>query len=202
MWLRPTHGPRNAFFRAFNRVYGVVERGYARLIAGMVARPLQMMLLFAALIVATMVGFAHLPTGFLPVEDQGYVIAGAQLPDAASQPRMSAVVDQINRIIQDTPGVADWVTIGGNSVLDGTTASNAATFYIVFKPWEERTTPSLSQDAIVATLRKRLAQIQEGITFVFPPPSIRGLGVSGGFQMQLEDRGGVGLAALQQMVQE
>ena len=101
-----------------------------------------------------------------------------------------------------TPGRRRWNTIGGNSVLDGTTASNAATFYIVFKPWEERTDPSLSQDAIVGNLRQEFSQLQEGMTFVFPPPSIRGLGVAGGFQMQIEDRGNVGLAALGQIVQE
>jgi hydrophobic/amphiphilic exporter-1 (mainly G- bacteria), HAE1 family len=202
VYLRPLTGPRNAFFRAFNAVYARAERAYVRTIAWMVARPRAMMLTFSGLIAVTLWGFTSLPTGFLPVEDQGYVIAGVQLPDAASQPRTSAVVDKINRIIADTPGVADWNTIGGNSVLDGTTASNAATFYIVFKPWEARTDPSLSQTAIIAGLRQRLAQIQEGVAFVFPPPSIRGLGVSGGFQMQLEDRGGVGLAALQQMIQE
>ena len=87
-------------------------------------------------------------------------------------------------------------------MLDGTTASNAATFYLVFTPWEERTDASLSQDAILGGLRHRLGELQDGITFVFPPPSIRGLGVTGGFQIQLEDRGGVGLPALQQLVQE
>ena len=202
MWLRPTHGPRNAFFRAFNRGYGTVERGYARIIAGMVARPLQMMLLFAALIVVTLVGFTHLPTGFLPVEDQGYIIAGVQLPDAASQARTRKVVDQVNHMIADLPGMATWNTVGGNSILDGVTASNAATFFIVFKPWEERRSPELSQSAILEELRRRLGTLQEAKSFAFPPPSIRGLGVAGGFQMQLEDRGGLGLLALQQMVDE
>ena len=202
LWLRPTSGRHNVFFRAFNRVYARAENAYARTIGWMVARPRQMMVLFAVLIVLTMWGFSSLPTGFLPVEDQGYVIAGVQLPDSASQARTRRVIDKVNRIIADVPGVADWNTIGGNSVLDGTTASNAATFYVVFKPWDQRTGPSLSQDAILTTLRHRLGEIEEAASFAFAPPSIRGLGVTGGFQMQVEDRGGVGLSALQQMVEE
>jgi HAE1 family hydrophobic/amphiphilic exporter-1 len=202
LWLRPTSGPRNAFFRAFNRVYGRAERGYARIIGWMVERPRSMMLTFAALIAVTAFGFTSLPTGFLPVEDQGYVIAGVQLPDAASQARTRAVVNKVNRIVAELPGVAAWNTVGGNSILDGATASNAATFYIVFKPWEERTAANLSQEAILSDLRQRLGELQEAKSFTFSPPSIRGLGVGGGFQMQIEDRGGVGLPALQQMVEE
>ncbi|HEY2389467.1 MAG TPA: multidrug efflux RND transporter permease subunit [Candidatus Binatia bacterium] len=201
-WLRPPSGKTNAFSRTFNAAYDRVERGYTALIRWMVGRPIAMLVVFAALLTVTMLGFNALPTGFLPVEDQGYVIAGAQLPDAASLPRTTEMVEKMNRIIAETPGVADWNTIGGNSVLDGTSASNAATFYIVFKPWEQRPGADLSQDAIVGNLRRKFGALGEGITFVFPPPSIRGLGVAGGFQMQLEDRGGVGLQALQQMVQE
>jgi hydrophobic/amphiphilic exporter-1 (mainly G- bacteria), HAE1 family len=201
-WLRPVRGERNAFFRGFNAVYARLENLYARLIAWMVARAGLMMATFFVLVSLTLWWYASLPTGFLPVEDQGYVIAGAQLPDAASQPRMRHVVDQMNAIIADTKGVAAWNSIGGNSVLDGTTASNAATFYIVFDDWEQRTDASLSQDALLGSLRRRFAGIQEANTFAFPPPSIRGLGVTGGFQIQIEDRGGIGLPALQQMTQE
>ena len=202
VYLRPVTGTPNAFFRAFNRVYDRCERAYTRLVRWMVGRPGRMMGVFVVLIVVTLWGYRSLPTGFLPVEDQGYVIAGLQLPDAASQARTARVVDRVNTIIAETPGVADWNTIVGNSILDGTTASNAATFYIVFKPWEERRDPSLSQDAILAHLRQKIGALQEAISFSFPPPAIRGLGVSGGFQLQLEDRGGVGLHALQQMTEE
>jgi len=160
------------------------------------------MVAFLALIAITFWGFTSLPTGFLPVEDQGYVIAGIRLPDAASQARTRRAVEQVNQIIAELPGVADWTSVGGRSVLDNTVASNAATFYVIFEPWEERTDPSLSQDAILANLRQRLSEIQEASSFAFAPPSIRGLGVAGGFQMQLQDRGGVGLPALQQMVDE
>jgi HAE1 family hydrophobic/amphiphilic exporter-1 len=201
-YLRPRTKEPNAFFRGFNRVYDRLEHHYSSLVTRMVKRPYAMMGLFALLLALTMWGFTSLPTGFLPTEDQGYVIAGVQLPDAASQPRMRRTTDKINEIIHSIPGVANWNTVGGNSILDGTTASNAATFYIVFKPWEERTDASLSQDAILHELRTKLSTLQDGMTFAFPPPSIRGVGVSGGFQMQLQDRGNVGLPRLQQVVEE
>jgi len=201
-YLRPVRGSRNAFFRGFNHVYERAERGYTRVIGTLVRRRRAAMLAFVALMVLTLWAFSSLPGGFLPVEDQGYVIAGIQLPDAASQARTRRAVDKINAVIAATPGIEAWNTVGGNSILDGTNESNAATFYIVFKDWEERTDRSLRQDALLARLRHDLGEIQDGISFVFPPPSIRGLGTTGGFQLEIEDRAGVGLPALQQMVEE
>jgi HAE1 family hydrophobic/amphiphilic exporter-1 len=202
VYLRRDTGKRNAFFRAFNRGYARVENGYMRIVTRLVAHPLATMLAFAALLAVTLWGFGRLPTGFLPSEDQGYLIAGIQLPDAAAQPRTRRVVDQVNKIVSETPGVAGWNTVGGNSLFDGANAPNAATFYVVLKPWDERTDPSLSQEAIVAHLRDRFAEIEDAVAFVFPPPAIDGLGVAGGFQMQLQDRGGVGLETLGTMVEE
>jgi HAE1 family hydrophobic/amphiphilic exporter-1 len=203
-WLRHSTDPqtRNAFFRGFNAIYARVERAYLRLVGWMVQRTGTMMAAFAALIGVTAWSFSSLPTGFLPTEDQGYAICGIQLPDAASLARTTAAVEKMNRIIAKTPGVADWNSWGGRSILDGTTASNAGTVFVVFKPWEERRDPALSQEAILDELRKQFATIQEGVTFAFPPPAIRGLGVAGGFQLQLEDRGHIGLTALQKVAQE
>jgi HAE1 family hydrophobic/amphiphilic exporter-1 len=101
-----------------------------------------------------------------------------------------------------TPGVSDAVTISGYSLLDASSSSNTATAFVVMDPWEERSDPSLSQEAILANLRGRFEQIREGMAFAFIPPAINGLGVSGGFQMQLQDRGDVGFDALQQVAQE
>jgi hydrophobic/amphiphilic exporter-1 (mainly G- bacteria), HAE1 family len=203
-WLRHSSDPetRNAFFRAFNAVYRRAERRYVELIGWMVHHTKTMMLVFSALLVVTLWSFRSLPTGFLPTEDQGYVISGILLPDAASSARTAQAIEKMNRIIAETPGVAAWNSWGGRSILDGTTSSNAGTVFIVFKPWEERRDPSLSQDAIMAHLRGEFTKIQEGNTFVFPPPAIRGLGVAGGFQLQIEDRGGAGLPMLQKVAQE
>ncbi|HVP29297.1 MAG TPA: multidrug efflux RND transporter permease subunit [Myxococcota bacterium] len=202
VWLRPTSGYHNAFFRGFNQVYARAERAYTGLIARMVRRPRAMLTLFAGLVGGTLLWFVSLPTGFLPTEDQGYVIAGIQLPDAASQARTTAAVEKITRILMQSPGVANVNVIGGFSIRDGTNASNAATFFTTLTPWAERRTPELQQDAILAHLRREFATVQDGMAFVFPPPAIRGLGVTGGFQMQIEDRADLGLQAVDRVVQE
>ena len=166
------------------------------------ARVAAMMALFAALVGLTGWWFTRLPTGFLPIEDQGYAIVGIQLPDAASQARTREVVNRVESILKETDGIGNWVMIGGLSVLDQANASNAALLYVRWTPYEERTRPELSQDALLGKLRGRFQEIKEAIVFVFPPPAIQGLGVAGGFQLQLEDRGGVGLTELQQLTDE
>jgi len=203
-WLRHSRDPsqRNAFFRWFNAAYARLENAYVGLIERMVAHRATAMIVFVGLLAVTLWSFRSLPTGFLPTEDQGYVISGIILPDAASAARTAESIEKMNRIVAATPGVADWNSWGGRSILDGTTAANAGTIFIVFKPWEERRSKELSQDAIIAHLREEFGKIQDGTTFVFPPPAIRGLGVAGGFQMQIEDRGRAGLTVLQKVAQE
>ena len=197
VYLRKSSEKKNFFYRGFNYLYGHFEHYYVILVSWMVHHCLVMLLLFAVMVGATLWGFHALPTGFLPTEDQGYVMASAQLPDASSLERTREVTDRMNAILAKTPGVSDYLTIGGYSLLDSTGSSNAATSFVIFKDWEKRTTPDLSQDAILLDLRDRFGDIREAIAFVFAPPSIPGLGVAGGFQLQLEDRGGIGLNELQ-----
>jgi len=201
-WLRRTSGERNAFFRAFNAVYARFEAIYVGLVERMVVRPRSMLLGFSALLVGTLFWFAALPTGFLPLEDQGYVIAGVQLPDAASQARTEQVMKRMNDALLATPGIVNVNAIGGFSIRDGTASSNAATFFVTLAPWEQRKTPELELEAIVEGLRRDFEHVQEGMPFVFPPPAIRGLGVTAGFQMQIQDRAALGLEALDAVVQE
>jgi HAE1 family hydrophobic/amphiphilic exporter-1 len=202
VYLRPSPKRRNFFFRGFNAVYDRCEAVYARIVRGMVNHCTLALLLFLGLISVTAWGFTALPTGFLPTEDQGYVVANIQLPDAASQGRTREAVEKINRIIGNTAGIDTWITIGGYSVLDGTVMSNSAAFYIIFKDWAERTDPKVSQEAIIMTLRQQFKAVQDGVTFTFEPPAIQGLGVAGGFQMQIEDRRAAGLGQLQQATYE
>jgi len=203
MYLRPTPARRNLFFRGFNAVYDRCEAAYAVLVRGAVRRTFAMMILFAALVAGTGWWFNRLPKGFMPLEDQGYAIVGVQLPDAASQVRTRAVVDTLSQILAKTPGIANWFMIGGMSILDQAAASNAAAIYITFTPWSERTgKPGLSQEEILKTLMESVQPIREALIFAFPPPAIEGLGVAGGFQMQLLDRDNVGLQQLQQVADE
>jgi len=202
LMLRPQKTSKNFFFRGFDRVFEKSEHGYMALTKKLTRMTAIVMLLFLGLGGYTFWQFGKLPTAFLPVEDQGYVIVSAQLPNASALERTTAVLDRIDTILTDIPGVADWVSLGGYSVIDGTNASNAATVFVTMTPWDERQDPELSQAAILGRLQSELAQIQEAIAFAFPPPAIPGLGVAGGFQMQFQDRGALGLQELQRMSQE
>ena len=200
--LRPPRQKKNFFFRGFDALFRKTGNGYAALAKTLVRRTAIMMLLFLGLAGLTGRQFARLPTGFLPIEDQGYLIASIQLPNAASLERTQEVLTKIDRILEETPGIQKWVSLGGYSMIDGTNASNSATVFIIMSPWDERTDPGLSQEAILTGLQRKLFQIQEAIAFAFPPPAITGLGVVGGFQMQLQDRADVGLEELEKMVRE
>jgi HAE1 family hydrophobic/amphiphilic exporter-1 len=203
VYLRPTPERKNAFYRAFNRVYDRIEAIYVAIVRRAVRNCTAMMLAFAVLAGLTGWWFTRLPTSFLPQEDQGYLIAGIQLPDAASLERTRAVTKQVSTILGSTPGVRGWFLIGGQSMLDQAPASNGATIYVDLKPFEERTGhPEESLEGILGHIGGEFSKIQEAMAFVFPPPAIMGLGNTGGFQFQLEDRGGGGLAELQQVVDE
>ncbi|MBT3811643.1 MAG: multidrug efflux RND transporter permease subunit [Gammaproteobacteria bacterium] len=200
--LRPTKKDKNAFFRGFDRFFEKASNGYANFLKRVVRRGFLMMLIALAIAVASGWQFGKIPSAFLPVEDQGYVITSVQLPDAASKQRTDEVLQQINVILEATPGLQDWVSLGGFSMIDGTNASNAATIFVVMKPWDERTAENETQEAILKHLNQKFRAIQEAIVFTFVPPAIPGLGVSGGFQMQIQDKGNVGLDELQRMANE
>jgi hydrophobic/amphiphilic exporter-1 (mainly G- bacteria), HAE1 family len=201
-WLRRPKQHKNFLSRSFNAVYGRTQDAYVWLVHRVLKVPSLMLVIFIGLMALAGWWYASLPTGFLPAEDQGYVIINAQLPDAASLERTRAVVTRLDEILKTTPGVEEWFVLGGFSMLDATVESNAATAYAIFKPWNERTTREESQDAILAHLNREFYNIAEASTFAMAPPPIRGLGVGGGFQMEIEDRENAGLAELQDRLQD
>lgn len=204
IYLRPTPEKKNFFYRGFNRVYDWFEGIYTRIVTVAVRQTALVMVLFLALVGVTGWWFVQLPTGFVPSEDQGYAIIAIQLPDAASQERTREVTTKVSAILKETPGVRSWFLLGGMSLLDSSVTSNAATMFITFTPSEERAEhpEQLSQEAILGNLMGRFQEVREAMVFAFAPPAINGLGVAGGFEMKIEDRGGVGLRELQQVVQE
>jgi hydrophobic/amphiphilic exporter-1 (mainly G- bacteria), HAE1 family len=192
MWLRPAVPPerRNVFYRAFNRVYDRIERWYAGLIAAMVSRSLLMAAVALALIAVTGYWFSRVPTGFLPIEDQGYMIALVQLPDGASLERTQKTLDKVFEITRKTPGVARVVNIAGVSALDNSaTLSSAGVSYIILKDWSER---GKGEDlmSLFNNLNAALGAIPEADILVMPPPPIQGVGNDAGFTMQVELRDG------------
>jgi HAE1 family hydrophobic/amphiphilic exporter-1 len=200
--LKPPKKRKNVLFRGFDTLFRHTERGYMGLVRTLVRRTFVMMVLFLGISAATGWQFTKIPTGFLPTEDQGYLLVNVQLPDAASLERTKEVLKGIDGILKETRGVREWVSLGGYSMIDGTNASNAATVFVILDSWDERSEPSLSQDAILRGLQGKFRAIQEAIVFAFLPPAITGLGVAGGFQMQLQDRGDVGLRELEKMARE
>jgi len=200
--LRLPPEKKNAFFRGFDNFFRKTENGYTNMTKTLVRRTGLMLLLALGLVGFTGWQFTQLPTGFLPTEDQGYMMVHVQLPDAASQERTNEVLDKIDAVIAATEGVADWVIFGGYNLIDGTVSSNTAVVFVTLTPWEERDDPSLRQEAILANLQGQFQAIEESIIYAFLPPAISGLGVAGGFQFQLEDRGGVGLQELNVMLDE
>jgi len=202
LWLRPPKEKKNAFYRGFNRVYGWFEHIYVAIVRRFIRHTFATMVAFTVLIALSAWWYTRVPTGFFPQEDQGYVFIAVQLPDAASQQRSQGVMRKIDTILEEMPGVADWITIGGLSLLDNSSASNAGTLFVTFDPWDARLKQGLTLDAMLNQMRMKFGPIEDAIIFPFAPPAVRGIGVSGGFQMQVEDRGDVGSHELQQVTQE
>ena len=194
LWLRTPVPPeqRNFFYRGFNRVYDRMENLYAALIGRMVRRS-GVMVVIALLVAAVgFWGLARLPTAFIPIDDQGYVIAAVQLPDGASLGRTAASLEQVNKIASAIPGVEQVIAISGMSVLDNSAdLANAGTCWVMLKPFDVRL-KAKGQDllSIYNQLEKGLVSLSDGRAYVLPPPPIQGIGNAGGFQMQLEMLGG------------
>ncbi|CAH1657673.1 MULTISPECIES: multidrug efflux RND transporter permease subunit [unclassified Chelatococcus] len=194
LWLRKPVPPekRNAFYRGFNAIYDRCERAYSRLIAHMVHRSG-----FMVAIALVLIGFAgwaltRVPTSFLPTEDQGYVLIGAQLPDGASQERTNAVLAKVSQIAQETPGVENVIGISGISILDNSaTLANAGVAYVVLKDWDTRG-KAKGEDllSIYEHLNRALQAVPEATTFVLVPPPIQGIGNASGFTMQTQVKDG------------
>jgi HAE1 family hydrophobic/amphiphilic exporter-1 len=193
MLLKPrkeSRGPLSRFYRWFNDVFGRTTNGYVGW-CGTFIRKAGMSLLFLVLVagLAGLLG-GRLPGGFLPEEDQGYMYAGVQLPDASSLQRTSEVCRQIEEIMMKTPGVEYVTTVVGMNMLSGVTNTYSGFFFVTLKPWEERKKPEEKYEAIMASLNGRMSKLPQGIAFAFSPPAIPGIGTAGGVTFILEDRAG------------
>jgi HAE1 family hydrophobic/amphiphilic exporter-1 len=192
LWLRPPKPPerRNWFYRGFNSIYSRLENGYTRLV-GALARHATASVIAALIVIAIGgYGLSRVPTGFLPIEDQGYLIAAVQLPDGAALDRTQSVLDRVSEIVEKTPGVSQVITIAGISALDNSASlANAGVAYIILKDWSAR---GQGEDlrSLVYGLNDKLSVILEARTLVLPPPPIQGIGNAAGFAMQLELRDG------------
>ena len=185
------------FFRFFNRAFSATTTGYSRIVARLLRLAAVVLVVYAGLLFLTGLGFKTVPGGFIPTQDQGYLIILAQLPDGASLQRTGVAQEQISEIVRKIPGVAHTVEIGGYSGLDGTTRTNACTVFATLQEFPDRENdPARSATAILGAIRRQVSRIPDALVLAFPPPPVRGVGNAGGFKLQIEDRRSAGLAAL------
>jgi HAE1 family hydrophobic/amphiphilic exporter-1/multidrug efflux pump len=193
MMLRPRkeiRGPVGAFLRGFNALFNKVTGGYLSGVGFFLRR--------AAIGVACVVGLwlgaggllMKLPTGFVPIEDQGYFFTVFNLPDGASMERTDQLMKRAEADLKNIPGVAEVLTTGGLNLLTNAYTSNNASIIAMLKPWEERSSEEEQIRTIMATARKKFAAYPEALSLVFPPPPINGLGNASGFVFELQDKVG------------
>jgi hydrophobic/amphiphilic exporter-1 (mainly G- bacteria), HAE1 family len=191
--LRPkkqTRGPLGKFFGYFNRYFERSTDSFVRLSGDLIRKAAVVMVLLVVAGVAAWIFGAHLPTSFLPDEDQGYVYIQMQLPNAASQGRTSAAAQQVEKVLANTPGVQYTTSVVGFSLLSVVRTTYNAFFWVSLKPWEDRRTRAEQYQEIKARLNQELPRLPEGTVFSFSPPAIPGVGTAGGVTFVLEDRAG------------
>ena len=193
MLLRPSPEKRGRFFTAFNRYFEIATSKYMGGVNGAIRKVALMMVVFGGLLAAMVFGFLRVPSGFVPIEDQGYAMVNVQLPSGASLERTEEVLDRVTEILLELPDVRNVAGVGGFSLLNGVQGPNYAFAFVTFDPWDQR---DYDLGDYLREMTPQFDQIQEGIVFGFPPPTISGLGAAGGFQMELQDRGGVGLMGM------
>jgi HAE1 family hydrophobic/amphiphilic exporter-1 len=192
LWMRAPVPPeqRNIVYRTFNHGYGYVERGYVRLIGRMASASVVSVVIALLIVAGALYGLTRVAAGFIPIEDQGYLVVAAQLPDGASLERTQKAMDEVARIAKNTPGVDQVVTVAGISPLDNSASlANAGVAYVTLKPWSER---GKGQDllSLFLGMNRAMGDVLDARVLVVPPPPIQGVGNASGFTMQIELRDG------------
>jgi multidrug efflux pump len=196
--IRPVNWALGRFFRGFNWVFDRATGLYGRAVGWGLRLCAVVLVVYAGLLGLTYFGFLRVPGGFIPSQDKGYLIVNIQLPDSASLDRTVAVMDRIQQIAAETPGVAHTVDIPGQSFVMNGISSNFGSLFIVLKPFSERRSPALYSEAIADGLRRRyLQEIEQAQVLIFGAPAVDGLGNAGGFRLMLESTGNVDLGSLE-----
>ena len=197
--IRPVNAALGWLFRKFNYGFDRMSSGYAFSVGGLLRVSIVVLAAYGGLLALTYWVFQRAPTGFIPQQDQGRLIANIQLPDSASLERTEAVVAKVVKIARETPGIAHTVAFAGSSFLLQANSPNFASMFIVLNPFAKRQKPELRDTAIMDRLSKAWAEnVNEAQVTVLGASAIPGLGVAGGFKFIVEDRGDLGLVALQQ----
>ncbi|HXZ47578.1 MAG TPA: multidrug efflux RND transporter permease subunit [Usitatibacter sp.] len=190
------------FFAAFNRVFRRGANGYTGGLRLALGRRVVMLAVYGALAATTAGLFKLVPHGFVPSQDKQYLIGFAQLPDGATLDRTESVIRRMGEIAMKHPGVEHAVAFPGLSINGFTNSSNAGIVFVTLKPFDERRSPALSGGAIAMDLNRQFGAIQDAFIAIFPPPPVMGLGTTGGFKLEIEDRASLGYEALDQALKE
>ncbi len=201
--IKPVNAVLGAFFQGFNKLFDQVVAIYGKLVGGLLRIATIALLAYGGLLALTYWEFIRTPTGFIPQQDKGYLLLNVQLPNSASVERTEAIMERIDKIAADTPGVDHRVGIAGQSLILNANAPNLGSMYVMLKPFDERHSANLSANAIAANLQSRFkSDVSEAIVTTFGAPPIDGLGTTGGFRMMIEDRGNMGFGQLQRVSQQ
>ena len=179
-------------FRPFNRFFVKASNGYVNSVGRVIRFSGVALVVYVGLIVMTWLGFSTTPTGFVPAQDKQYLVAFAQLPDAASLDRTEEVIKKMSAIALEQPGVENAIAFPGLSINGFTNSPNSGIVFVALKSFEDRKEASESAGAIAGALNGKYAGIEEAYMAIFPPPPVQGLGTIGGFRLQIEDRGNLG----------
>ena len=201
LFLQANKEPKFFVFKAFNKVFGKTQKIYDDIVGRMLKSPLVTMVIFGIITVIAIVMFMRWPTTFIPEEDDGYFLVSTQLPPAASLNRTEAVGKQIDKILDSYPEVKTYIGVNGFSIMGGGELSNAGTYFVILKNWNERKGKKHTASAVVNRFNREAYGIQEAQIFAMVPPAIPGLGASGGLQLQLEDRKNLGPTEMQHAIE-
>jgi len=197
--LKPGKKEKKGFFLWFENSFTWVTDEYVKGVRWLIHHRRIGVGIFVGVVLGVVFMFRILPGSFVPVEDQGYLFGVAMMPDAASLERTTAADDKATQAMLARPAVSDTAQIDGYSLIDGQYKTNAGLLFITLKPYEEREDPSLSSFALLNDSRKILGSIKDGILFAVAPPSIPGLGTTGGFEFYLQDTAGGTPQALEEV---
>src|SRR4051812_35380212 len=179
------------FYNGFNKVFGWTTDRYVSFASILARKMFRSLAFMGVLLYVILVLVRNIPGGFVPEEDQGFILVNAQLPDAASLERTDAAMKKVEAILAKNEAVEGFNTISGYSLVTGAYSSNMGFFFVQLKPWEERKAEESHANGVVAGLNRAFAQqIPEAGVVAFGPPSIPGLGTGAGFTLQLQDRSG------------
>jgi multidrug efflux pump subunit AcrB len=203
MIIGPVNCAMGAVFRGFNRLFDRVVAMYGVAVGGLLRISGIAILAYGGLLVLTWWQFQRTPTGFVPEQDKGYLLLNVQLPDSASVERTQQIMSRIEKLAGGAGGVAHTVSVAGQSLILNANAPNLGSMYVMLKPFDDRTRPDLSASAVANELRTKCQkEVSGAIVTTFGAPPIEGLGATGGFKMIVEDRGNMGLAALERVTQQ